>query len=89
MRNYGTIVPQFWTGTTGKALRGHPDAQDLANFSAPSAALKMNPCIMSQPILRNGSICSAQSTPSATTRKFRLCAIATTADATPKADGSV
>lgn len=32
MRDYGTIAPQFWIGTTGKRLRGDKDAQLLAAY---------------------------------------------------------
>lgn len=32
MREYGSVSPRFWTGDTGKTLRGHPDAQVLALY---------------------------------------------------------
>jgi hypothetical protein len=32
MREYGKISPQFWIGKTGKALRGHPEAQIVALY---------------------------------------------------------
>jgi hypothetical protein len=32
VRDYGTIAPQFWIGTTGKRLRGDKDAQILAAY---------------------------------------------------------
>jgi hypothetical protein len=32
MREYGIVSPQFWIGATGKALRGHPEAQVLALY---------------------------------------------------------
>lgn len=32
MRNYGKVSPQFWIGETGKALRGHPEAQIVAVY---------------------------------------------------------
>lgn len=32
MRDYGTVSPQFWIGKTGKALRGHLEAQVLALY---------------------------------------------------------
>jgi hypothetical protein len=30
MRAYGTVLPRFWTGGTGKRLRGHKEAQIVA-----------------------------------------------------------
>lgn len=32
MRDYGKVSPQFWTGGTGKSLRGHPEAQIVALY---------------------------------------------------------
>lgn len=32
MRDYGVVSPKFWIGETGKALRGHPEAQVLALY---------------------------------------------------------
>jgi hypothetical protein len=32
MRDYGKVSPKFWTGSTGKALRGDPEAQVLAIY---------------------------------------------------------
>jgi hypothetical protein len=32
MRDYGKVSPQFWTGKTGKALRGHQEAQIVAMY---------------------------------------------------------
>jgi hypothetical protein len=32
VRDYGTIAPRFWIGTTGKRLRGDKDAQILAAY---------------------------------------------------------
>ena len=32
MRDYGIVSPKFWTGDTGKALRGNPEAQVLATY---------------------------------------------------------
>lgn len=32
MRDYAKISPQLWIGETGKALRGHPEAQVLAAY---------------------------------------------------------
>ena len=32
MRDYGTVSPKFWTGSTGKALRGNANAQLLALY---------------------------------------------------------
>lgn len=32
MRDYGKVAPQFWTGKTGKALRGHAEAQIVALY---------------------------------------------------------
>lgn len=32
MRDYGKVSPKFWTGKTGKALRGHPEAQLVALY---------------------------------------------------------
>lgn len=32
MRLYGTLKPTFWTGPTGKELRGHPEAQIVAMY---------------------------------------------------------
>ncbi len=32
MRDYGTVSPKFWTGETGKALRGDTNAQTLALY---------------------------------------------------------
>ena len=39
MRDYSMVSPQFWTGDTGRALRGAPDAQRLALYllTCPSA----------------------------------------------------
>ena len=39
MRDYGKVVPTFWTRGTGKELRGHPEAQIVALYlmSAPSS----------------------------------------------------
>lgn len=39
MRDYGKVSPQFWTGKTGKALRGKPEVQLLALYlmSSPHA----------------------------------------------------
>lgn len=39
MREYGKMAPQFWMGTTGKALRGHMEAQIVAAYliSSPHA----------------------------------------------------
>ena len=31
-RSHGVIKPSFWTGSTGRALRGHPHAQSLAAY---------------------------------------------------------
>jgi len=32
MREYASVSPKFWIGETGKALRGHPEAQVLALY---------------------------------------------------------
>lgn len=32
MRDYGKVSPQFWTGKTGKSLRGHAEAQIVALY---------------------------------------------------------
>lgn len=32
MRDYGKVSPQFWTGKTGKTLRGHMEAQIVALY---------------------------------------------------------
>lgn len=32
MRDYGVVSPKFWIGETGKALRGHPEAQLVALY---------------------------------------------------------
>lgn len=32
MRDYGTVSPRFWTGETGKSLRGHPESQIVAMY---------------------------------------------------------
>jgi len=32
MREYSKILPQFWLGSTGKKLRGHPEAQIVAFY---------------------------------------------------------
>lgn len=32
MREYSKITPQFWLGSTGKKLRGHPEAQIVALY---------------------------------------------------------
>ena len=32
MRDYGKVSPQFWTGKTGKVLRGNPEAQVVALY---------------------------------------------------------
>ena len=32
MRDYGAIAPEFWTGDTGRELRGHPEAQIVALY---------------------------------------------------------
>ena len=32
MRDYGSVAPEFWTGDTGRALRGHPEAQIVALY---------------------------------------------------------
>lgn len=32
MRDFGKVSPQFWTGKTGKSLRGHPEAQIVALY---------------------------------------------------------
>ena len=39
MRDYGAISPRFWTGETGKKLRGHAEAQIVAAYlmSAPGS----------------------------------------------------
>lgn len=39
MREYGKMVPAFWVGATGRALRGHPEAQVIAAYlvTCPSA----------------------------------------------------
>lgn len=39
MRDYGKVVPRFWTGGSGRQLRGQPDAQVLALYlmSAPAS----------------------------------------------------
>jgi len=39
MRDYAQISPRFWTGKTGKALRGHQEAQIVAFYlmSAPGS----------------------------------------------------
>lgn len=41
MRDYGCISPKFWVGKTGRALRGHQDAQLVALYlmSCPSAEM--------------------------------------------------
>ncbi len=31
-RDYAKVAPSFWTGTTGRALRGHPEAQLVALY---------------------------------------------------------
>jgi hypothetical protein len=41
MRDYGKVAPQFWTGTTGRALRGNPDAQLLALYLMTGPASSM------------------------------------------------
>lgn len=40
-RDYGKVSPQFWTGQTGKALRGHPEAQVVALYlmTCPSSTM--------------------------------------------------
>lgn len=40
MRQFGTITPQFWTGETGKSLRGNAEVQVLATYlmTGPHAA---------------------------------------------------
>lgn len=32
MRDFGKVSPMFWTGKTGKELRGHPEAQIVAMY---------------------------------------------------------
>lgn len=32
MRDYGKVSPKFWIGKSGKALRGHPEAQIVALY---------------------------------------------------------
>lgn len=32
MRDYGKVLPQFWTGQTGRSLRGNPTAQIVALY---------------------------------------------------------
>jgi hypothetical protein len=32
MRDFGKVSPMFWTGKTGKELRGHPEAQIVALY---------------------------------------------------------
>ena len=41
MRNYGQITPQFWIGSTGRRLRGSPDAQLLALYLITCPAAQM------------------------------------------------
>lgn len=41
MRDYGVISPQFWTGSTGRSLRGNADAQVVALYlmTSPHASM--------------------------------------------------
>jgi HNH endonuclease len=41
MRDYGKVAPQFWTGSTGRLLRGHPTAQIVALYLVTSPTSNM------------------------------------------------